>query len=304
MRRFFAQLATYWKALAGIVFGSLLPYLFEVVRDWLVERGLEYLVVSFPGPQVLDGIWNWLADEPVRAAAAAAILWVATAAGFSQQYVRRQSVPKEESKTLRTPKMTLNESFDSFIPTRDAMLGAMDNILNAMSTWNTRTDQIRNESKGKVDRAARDTFWASQAKALDQYAASLETGCTELSNANRKMRDVIEARLYWHDRRGVAADLLTAQSKEVFGQVRDASANLKAKLQRNQGLIDDHAMGWDAKMNKAAAKMKAANAKMITEYEASESLATAILEFREQRTGLRGLVRRNWRSAQRVFRRP
>ncbi len=184
--------------------------------------------------------------------------------------------------------MTLAESFDEFIPARDRGLEAITAINSAMATWNRRVDEIK--ALAGTQHWSREQYWTEQAAALDNFARTLGKGTKGLAEATETLLYVIDARVFWHDQKDVAKDLLTEESLEVFGALKKITASNRSGLVRNKELAKKSA-GEHELMRTAVERWTVVTDGLIEQYVLLEGLAVEVLRFRRYRVGLYGVLR-------------
>ena len=86
------RLVSYRKWLLGVIAVSVAPYL----QQRLAEVGIDWGWGRFRGPQMLDGVWNFVAARPVEAVVVAAAFWFIAAATW-----RTTRSPRPAASTFR-----------------------------------------------------------------------------------------------------------------------------------------------------------------------------------------------------------
>ncbi len=92
MWEFFVRIFSKWRSLLAAVFVVLWPYLFGLLRDELVSRGIELGWERFGGPKVIADALTWVAVHPLQSVASVTLAWVGVAAFLSERHVRRRAL--------------------------------------------------------------------------------------------------------------------------------------------------------------------------------------------------------------------
>lgn len=131
----------------------------------------------------------------------------------------------------------------------------------------------------------------AHAQQLTTYSAQLSGDVATLDSARRRVHDAWSSRMYWHDRRGSAVDILGSQSLITEDLLNTISRATK-KAQEALESTELHLGGRTSEMDAALKSFRSSSETLIASQTEFECLCASILDFKKRRSGIRGMARR------------
>lgn len=290
MRSFVARLFSYRKTLLTLLISSVAPYLFGLARDALVTWGFEWAWEKYKGPAVLTAWLQLAASHPISSLGLAVIVYLLIAGVLSERHIKRTQRPQVDSPAAK-PTMALFDTINAIPQAGKEMQSAIAGMGMAMGRWNREATAMMARQPKSQGTSAANKYWTDQARCLIRLSSALEGYSGELRSATSKFRSAVDSRMYWHAKRGTAADIMEASAADTFELIKKQSQQSRLVFLSNKEKLEG-LTGWHNALDKSADRHRQTIDRVISELQSVEKLLQDMLDFRRRRTGLRGIVAR------------
>lgn len=210
---------------------------------------------------------------------------------ISETWVRQRGAARARRDRLEPkPRIGLIEAGQVETKASTEFNEAIRRLVDASSAFNQRASGI----KPKIDAAVasgrgREKVLAEATAALRQFAQGVKRGVTDLEKVIDQLSDSWSSRMYWHDKRGSAHDILKAAAnvKALVVRSREAAQIYGGHKQSLEGW-----RGWTTGMDSVVDQYCNAVDRLVQVLDEFETLCQSILLFCRRESGIRGLARR------------
>lgn len=147
---------------------------------------------------------------------------------------------------------------------------------------------------GSVSQAQSKRLMEEMAGVIDQYSAAISKDALITKRSMEMLDDAWSSRMYWHDARNTASDILDPEIPVTVGtmlrKIGEARSAFSGAGDKLTGVA-----GWTDKLDRSVAKYQKVLAQLIAAFDEGEKVCHTVLRFHRDRTGWRGVVRRLFR---------
>lgn len=259
----------------------------------------------------LSGFFSWLDALPAGQQAlvtggillavpaiAGGAFWLVRLAAVSALGWHRRSISSAEAERLRLmpqPKMGIIDAHNADTVASERIKATVEGISRVQAEFKSQSQTVigrMNAVRKPVPQNIVDQLMGEMARTIDRYAGSISKHTKDFKAAVRMLSDAWSCRLYWHDKRGSAREML---DDAFIGKVHEhlkLARSCKETWGRSESAIDEGIVGWTGKLDRASDKVRTQLSRLMEAFTEHETNCERVLEFHRQRNGIRGLLRR------------
>ena len=237
--------------------------------------------------------WEWW-EGVAGGLVIAFVCWLATLAfGVSKGAVNQRAKRNLATRERLTPqaKMTLSEADEIEPRAREEYVAgihrvnaARDAYVKVLTLWCAEVLTIRNKQQ-------ENQAMLKHAASLADFNRTIKKEFPRLAESRQQLTDAWLSRMYWHDQRGTAKDVVHSE-RLVTDDMLVIVASTTDGYAKSLETLRSAFAGRTPEMQKAYEEFAATTKDLIAETVNFEWFCATVLDFKKRRTGWRGIVHR------------